>query len=554
MTKRQRRTNLIAILIGLVATAAVVAAYVGGALERLELITLDLRFRHTNSIPQSPDVVCIDIDDDTLEVVGRWPWPRDRQAPLVSILAELGARAILVDLTWTESEPFRGVPPEHVDIVADPLELDADDVEIGYPDLELRTAITGAGNVYLAYHPPGLRPENSAEFNAAVDALQDGDEVEAQRRLEQLLARRRAETGGDQDPEDQGLLRRARFVAMLEVRPTLGAEELAAELGLPRDGFAEKWFDRCRIAALERLTRRWFDAEPQRWRAVPHEVFRPHYEALSGRSFRGDTPLKRALAIAYHTVLGYEATTRKSLVPPEGIRAIATRVDGITPVYYLHARAARRCGFVFFEADADGVVRRMPLFAQHGGHTLAQIAFALACDELGVTPDGFVVEGRALKLRTPQGPRPTLTIQLDERGRALVPWVKGRAWHREQFTHIPADAIWSLHSYQRDLTHNRQLILEALLAVLSDERFAELAGCRRTLTNALKLEADVRESRYRGFEEEARLLEGHLNELRREIDEVERRVRARAETVQKDNERRGLAPDSVAPWPDSAVS
>ena len=111
MTTRHKRANLLAVLVGLLATAVVVAAYRGGVLERLELMTLDLRFRHTNSIPQRPDIVCIDIDDTSLDVVGRWPWPRDKQAPLVALPAELGARAILVDLTWSEPEQVRTATP-----------------------------------------------------------------------------------------------------------------------------------------------------------------------------------------------------------------------------------------------------------------------------------------------------------------------------------------------------------------------------------------------------------------------------------------------------------
>ena len=131
--------------------------------KRLELITLDLRFRYTNSIPQypsrdDPELVCIDIDDDSLAVYGRWPWPRDQQSALISIPAELGARAILVDLTWSEPEAYRRAAPENADIATDPLQLSAEDTESRFPDYELRTAIAEAGNVYLACEYPGARP------------------------------------------------------------------------------------------------------------------------------------------------------------------------------------------------------------------------------------------------------------------------------------------------------------------------------------------------------------------------------------------------------------
>lgn len=544
VSKRQRRTNLIAILIGVVATAAVVVAYVGGVLERLELITLDLRFRYANSIPQHPDIVCIDIDDTTLEVVGRWPWPRDRQAPLVSIPAELGARAILVDLTWAEPELVRSVAPEHAGILTDPLEIGAADTESRYPDHELRTAIADAGNVYLVYEYPVRDAESSDEFNAAVELLQRGDEAGARRRLDTLLDRRRAQTGTDVDPDDQGLLERVRVVAALERHPTQDEEELAARLGIPLDGFLEKWFERCRIAALERLARRWLDESPERWRRDLHELFPQHYEELTGRPAGGSTPLRDALRVAFQHVLGYEATTRKPLVPLERVRLIAPQIDGIAPVYYFHARGAKRCGFVVFEPDADGVVRRMPLFGGHDGRTLVQIAFALACDELGVGPEDFTVEGQTLKLRTPKGLREELTIQLDARGRALIPWVRERNWVRDQFRHIPADAIWSLFRHRRDLQHNRELILEALAAILTDQRFADLAEHRRTIADVFKLRADIQESRYRGLDQEARLLRGYLDGLEPEVEKIERLVRESAEELRREGDRGEVASEA----------
>jgi adenylate cyclase len=534
VTKRQLRANLTAILVGVLATAAVVAAYVGGQLDWLELITLDLRYRYCNSIPQRPDIVCIDIDDSTLKSVGRWPWPRDKQAALVSIPAELGARAILVDLTWGGNESFRNDVPEDVDVVADPLDIDPEQAEKRWPDYELRAALAEAKNVYLAYEYPTRDPESSDEFNAAVDALDRGDEAAARHRLDALLARRRAQTGTDQDPDDKRLLQRAYMVEALEDDPTRSVEALAASLNLEPQPLLERYFGRCWIAALRRIARDWLDESPERWQENLWNLFPPLYAKLIKRAAEDAVPLRLRLALgmALRDVLGRAATTRNALVPLERVESIATHVDGVAPVYFFHARVARRCGFVVFEPDADGVVRRMPLFAKHAGDVLTQLAFTLACDELGVTPDGISVKGRTLRLRTPNGPRPDLTIQLDERGRALIPWVKERNWIRNQFTHLPAEAICSLHKHRRALEHNEALVLEALSAILANEQFAELAECRRTLADVVKLRADVRKARYRELDEEARLLSRCLDELRPEVENVELRVRARVKALQ----------------------
>jgi adenylate cyclase len=526
VTKRQRRTNLIGISIGLVATAVVVAAYAGGALERLELITLDLRFRHTNSIPQSPDIVCIDIDDTSLEVVGRWPWSRDVQAALIAIPAELGARAVLVDLTWSEAEAVRTLTPPDADILFNPLQLTPDDVDYGYPDYELRVAIAGAVNVYLACDYAERDIASAAEFHAAVDALLHDNEIEARRWLGVLRERRARPGPPSQDAASEAQLVLARIVVELDRRPSLNESELATRLGLPLDDFFEQWFERCRKAAAQRRVRRWLDARPERWEADPWSAFPQAYEEISGHPFRGDTPLRRALASAFRFVLSYEATMRNPLVGPETIEPAAVRIEGITPVYYAHARAARRCGFVNFQPDSDGVVRRVPLLGQHGDHVLAQVAFALACDELGLTPTDFRATDNALTLQ-PRKTGRSLKLQLDERRRTIIPWTKGRRWER-QFEHIPAEAVWSLFDHRGALQHNRALILEALATILKDERFASLAEHRRTIADVFKLQADIREARYRGLNEEVHILEGYLVELQPEIEKIERVVRERA--------------------------
>jgi CHASE2 domain-containing sensor protein len=67
------------LVIGLLATAGVIAVYLFGGFERLEAITYDWRVSYTNSITADPRIVGLYIDDSTLERAGRWPWPREVQ-------------------------------------------------------------------------------------------------------------------------------------------------------------------------------------------------------------------------------------------------------------------------------------------------------------------------------------------------------------------------------------------------------------------------------------------------------------------------------------------
>ena len=48
------------------------------------------------------DVVIAAIDSDSLDELGRWPWPRELQAQLYEQLAGYSARIVVADLLYTE--------------------------------------------------------------------------------------------------------------------------------------------------------------------------------------------------------------------------------------------------------------------------------------------------------------------------------------------------------------------------------------------------------------------------------------------------------------------
>ena len=98
-----------ALLVGLVATAVVAGAHLLGIDSRAELVALDFRFRHFSSAPASDDVVIVEIDDDSLADVGRWPWPREVLGALVEVLGECGARAVALDIIMPEPQKTRYV-------------------------------------------------------------------------------------------------------------------------------------------------------------------------------------------------------------------------------------------------------------------------------------------------------------------------------------------------------------------------------------------------------------------------------------------------------------
>jgi len=76
----------------------------------LELKALDLRFALKGNRPAQAPILHIDIDDQSLNKLGRWPWPRSYHAKLINTLKECQAKQILMDILFMEE--FKENPGE----------------------------------------------------------------------------------------------------------------------------------------------------------------------------------------------------------------------------------------------------------------------------------------------------------------------------------------------------------------------------------------------------------------------------------------------------------
>jgi len=80
-------------------------------IQRLELATLDTRFRYRPQRYSHPDprIVVIDIDQRAQEVLGRWPFSRTNFAKTLDVLHDDGARVVGFDITF--SKPDQSATP-----------------------------------------------------------------------------------------------------------------------------------------------------------------------------------------------------------------------------------------------------------------------------------------------------------------------------------------------------------------------------------------------------------------------------------------------------------
>jgi adenylate cyclase len=77
-------------------------------LHRLELLASDLRFRMRGPMTPGPEVVIAAIDEQSVDELGRWPWPYTVQAHLIRRLTAYGAAAIGYDVVFSSSDTSAG--------------------------------------------------------------------------------------------------------------------------------------------------------------------------------------------------------------------------------------------------------------------------------------------------------------------------------------------------------------------------------------------------------------------------------------------------------------
>ena len=65
---------------------------------------LDWHARLRGHLPAPPNISIVAIDEKSLELVGRWPWPRTRTAEIIQRLAEGGAKVIVLDILMNEPD------------------------------------------------------------------------------------------------------------------------------------------------------------------------------------------------------------------------------------------------------------------------------------------------------------------------------------------------------------------------------------------------------------------------------------------------------------------
>src|SRR5690349_4244540 len=149
------------IAIGCLGIAVIVACVLGRALTSVDGLVYD-RLLMLRSLPLSPDIVVVDIDNQSVAALGRWPWPRSVHARLLDTLSRAQPAAVVYDVLFTEPSPDDpsfaaglGRVPTFLPVLLSPEEPDGTRaVDPPVPALAARAA--GLGHINLEVDPDGI--------------------------------------------------------------------------------------------------------------------------------------------------------------------------------------------------------------------------------------------------------------------------------------------------------------------------------------------------------------------------------------------------------------
>lgn len=79
----------------------VISSFFHHAISEWEYRASDYLFRWRKPLQLSPLIVHLDLDDRSIEAIGKWPWRRSIHAHLIDLLSSLGAKAILFDIVFS---------------------------------------------------------------------------------------------------------------------------------------------------------------------------------------------------------------------------------------------------------------------------------------------------------------------------------------------------------------------------------------------------------------------------------------------------------------------
>lgn len=436
MNRRTRQQFLQSILLGTLLTCVAAALQTAGALERPENWLYDQRCRRCQpKVAPTDRLVHVDLDDESIAAIGRWPWPRSVLASVVGELGDAGAAAIGLDVLLADRDDPGAFEPDERgtaggDTVAPPTTGPAAPPPVGtgggdVRDAALVLALRRANNVVLPVAFVFGRNTVSSQTEALVEILSADLEMTREQANATLANRHVAPASPDE------------FLTALHE---------AAASRIIKDGFPRVRGQQLRRSLLPR--RQQFVVSTVGSRVVDEELTRAEALRAVARLGRAGEP---------------------SVPAPLHCR------DEITPLPEFSAAAAG-CGFVDFIVSADGVTRHVPLWVEDHGRLYPQFGLALACAYLKVKPERVQIYADRVVVPRPGGDAvlPVRSQPVPGGGSASlfmdVPFFGSADWltsydypqHQRPVQHLNVTTAWEAVQTRRRIRHNNAQLDDAI--------------------------------------------------------------------------------------------
>ncbi len=403
-----------ALLLGLLATLVVAVGFLFGLGDRLEWLTLDVRFRNFPTAPPNHVVVHVDIDDLSLEKVGRWPWPRATQAAIIDTLLECGARAVALDIILPEPQEVRHVSDKMTVLDARTSLMLGSGSRIIFDDARLIAALRNP-NVFMPMHLDFLSEKVSS----------------IERKLETVL----------------------------RDSPRLTYEEVLSASGVAPSREAKESYQRAKERAIDRRVAAILDSSD----SLDFESVRR--ALLPGQSAQSDTPEREIVTRAYLRHRAMKVLPKFSVPASETVNYPA-RIGRVVPPMVLFAESlpAGRSGFVTFDPDDDGVVRRIPLLGRSGDQVYPQFALTIAAAQFARSRGGsYTIRADASNVTILCADGTERVIPVDTDGYLQINWTSPSEAYPQ---HIPASAVVTIWQLREKIRKNRSYLRLKYLELL----------------------------------------------------------------------------------------
>jgi class 3 adenylate cyclase len=388
----------------------------------LERLLLDGRFRYFSNAPQSDYIVHIDIDDRSLEELGRWPWPRQQMAGIIDVLTDADADAVALDIIMPDPQETRYESPGLSVYTGVEQKLLGQSAPVPvFDDALLAQAMQKNGRVFLPMHaqlpdePPKL-PSKEYAIQLVLRSLRRVLEENPLMSEEVLRQKTSSENSS-------GLIHRARVLVIEDrVAAVFKSQQRDPGHSMPPS------FQTVLQQAMPEL---------------PADQLTEEYE-ITRRAYLNQRGLY---------------ALRRFLITSENLKGLR-REGTITPPLALLADSAYGSGFVPVQPDPDGVVRRIPMLIASEKGEYPQFALAIARDRLGKTI------GQSLPYAADEGHvylGDHRAIPLADRTDMLINW---SVPEEAQENHISAAAVGAIYLQRENLQRNairRRLLCFALL-------------------------------------------------------------------------------------------